>query len=176
MHLYSAFLMMKLGPWIQAKAQIDGGAVKGIGQLIQVNSEIIVLDVKRPGLIDENLSEFGINAPVSFFIGISQCRLGNRLADAGVMQLARKCSQTVFNVTGAFPASELSKTHDQKVLPASKLPYSVVALVLIDTLLELIFWQKLHQLCKNGLPCIHTRSNNRKSESIISSRKIFKTL
>ena len=55
--------MMELGPWIQAKAQVNGGTVKGISQLIQVNSEIIVLDVKRPGLLDENLSEVGIDAP-----------------------------------------------------------------------------------------------------------------
>ena len=114
--------------------------------LQKLENEESIESTNHRELLDKNLSEVGINAPVSFFIGISQCRLGNRLADAGVIQLARECSQTVFNVTETFPPSELSKTHDQKVLPTRKLPYSVVAIVLIDTLLELIFWQKLHQL------------------------------
>jgi hypothetical protein len=53
-----------------------------------------------------------------------------------------ECSKTVIYYTGSItsarlsPACELSKTHDQKMLPASKLSYSVVALVMIDTLLD----------------------------------------
>jgi hypothetical protein len=122
------------------------------------------------------LSEVSINVPVPFLIGISKGRSGNRFADAGVIQLARESSQTVLNITKAFPACELGKTHNQKMLPASKFSYSIVALVIIDTLLELVFWHKLHQLCKDCLSCIHFRSNNKMSEIMISSRKIFKTL
>ena len=141
MHLYSAFLMMKSCPGIQAETQVNGGAVEGIDYIVQVNSEIIVIDVQGSCLLDKNLSEVGIDAPISFLVGISECRSGNRLADARVVQLARKRSQAVLNITEAFPTCELSETHHQKMLPASKLSYSVVSLVVIDTLLELIFWQ-----------------------------------
>ena len=117
-------------------------------ELVLVHLEIVVLDIKRSGLFDKNLSEVGINAPVSFLIGICKCRLGNRLADTGVIQLAGECIQAVFNIAETLPASKLSKTRDKKVLPASKLPYTVVALVFINAFLELVFWHKLEKTDK----------------------------
>ena len=170
MHLYSALLMMEPGPWIQAKAQVYGGAVKCVNHIVQVNSEIIVIDVKRPCLLDEDLSEVSIYAPVPFFIGISKGRSGNRLAKTGMVQPAGKSSQAVLNITKAFPACELGKTHNQKMLSASKLSYSVVASVVINTLLELIFWHECHQLRKDCFTNMHFRSNKGMSENMISNR------
>lgn len=123
-----------------------------------------------------HLSEVGINTPVPFLVGIGKSGSGNWVIDARVVKFAGECSQAVLNITKAFPACELSKTHDQKMLPAGERSHTVVALVMIDTLLELIFWHKLHQLCKDCLSCIHFRSNNRMNENMISSRKIFKPL
>ena len=51
----------------------------------------------------------------------------------------------VFNVQRSCLLDEyLSKAHYQEVLPTGKLSYAVVTLVMIDTLLELVFWHKCH--------------------------------
>jgi len=176
MHLFCTLLMMEFCPGIQTKAQVNGCAVKCIDHIIQIDPEVVIIDVEGPCLFDQDLSEISINASIPFFIGISKSRSGNWFAKAGVIQLSRESSQTVLNITKAFPTSELSKTHYQEMLPASKFSYSIVALIMINALLELIFWHKLHQLCKDCLSCIHFRSNNGMSEIMISSRKIFKTL
>ena len=112
MHLNSTLLMMEFGPGIQTKTQINGGAVERIDHIVQVNPEIIVIDVQRLCLFNEDLNEVSINAPVPFLIGISKGRSGNRFADVGVIQLARKSSQTVLNITKTFPACELGKNHN----------------------------------------------------------------
>ena len=94
--------------------------------------------------LNEDLGEIGINTSIPFLVGISKGRSGNRLTEARVVQLAGESSQAVLNITKAFPACQLSKTHDKKVFPASKFSYSVVAIIIIDTFLELIFWHKCH--------------------------------
>lgn len=176
MHLYCTLLMMEFYPGIQTKTQVNGGTVKCVDHIIKINPEVVIIDVKWSCLFNQDLSEVSINTPVPFLIGICKSRFGNCFAKTGVIQLARESSQTVLNITKTFPTGELGKTHNQEMLPASKFSYSIVALVMIDTLLELIFWYKLHQLCKDCFSCIHFRSNNGRSEFMISSRKIFKTL
>jgi hypothetical protein len=58
----------------------------------------------------------------------------------------------------------------QKVLATGALSDPVVALMAIDTLLELVFWHKIHELGKNCLSGMHFRSNNGRSENMISNR------
>ena len=176
MHLYCTLFMMKFCPWIQTKAQVNGGAVKCINHIIQINPEVIILDVKGPCLFYKDLCKVSINTPVPFLIGISKSRSGNRLPETGVIQLARESSQTVLNITKTFPTGELGKTHCQEMFPASKFSYSIVALIMINTLLELIFWHKCHQLRKDCFTDMHFRSNKERSENIISNRQILKTL
>ncbi len=48
--------MVEFGPGKQTKTQIDGGAVKRIDHIVRVNPEIIVLDIQRPCLFDEQYS------------------------------------------------------------------------------------------------------------------------
>ena len=47
----------------------------------------------------------------------------------------------------------------KKVLTTGALSDPVVALMAIDTLLELVFWYKIHQLGLNCLSEMHFRSN-----------------
>lgn len=87
-----------------------------------------------------------------------------------------KFRQGVLNITKAFSNGELGEAHNQEMLSASKFTNSIVALVIIYTLLELVFWHKCHQLRKDCFTYMHFRSNKEKSENIISNRKIFKPL
>jgi hypothetical protein len=64
----------------------------------------------------------------------------------------------------------LSKTHLQEVLTTGALSIPGVALMAIDTRMELVFWHKLHQLGKNCLSEMHFRSNNGRNKNTISNR------
>ncbi len=57
----------------------------------------------------------------------------------------------------------------QKVLTTGAHSDPVVALLAIDTLLELVFWHKTHQLGKNCLSGMHFRSNNGRSKNMTSN-------
>jgi len=63
--------------------------------------------------------------------------------------------------------------HMQKVLTTGALSDHVAALVGIDTLMELVFWHKIHQLGKNSLPEMHFRSINGVSENMIPNVTFF---
>jgi len=159
MHLYCTLLMVEFCPGIQTKTQVYGCAIKGIDHIVKIDPEVVIINIEGSCLFDQDLSEVSINAPVPFLVCISKSRSGNWFAETGVIQFARESGQAVLNITETFPASELSKTHDKKMLPASKFSYSVVSLVMVNTLLKLVFWHKCHQLCKDGFTYMHFRSN-----------------
>jgi len=56
-------------------------------------------------------------------------------------------------------STRIADSRRKKVLITGALSDHVVALMAIDTLLELVFWHKIHLLGKNCLSGMHFRSN-----------------
>lgn len=63
--------------------------------------------------------------------------------------------------------------HMQKVLTTGARFDPVVALMAIDTLMEIVFWHKIHQLGKNCLSEMHFRLTDGRSENMISNIVFF---
>ena len=87
--------------------------------MIAVDSEIF-FKVKLSDLIDEQLGKVGIDAPIATFVGIGQRAARDLAANACVVQLLFKCSQTALDITQVFPDSRLRKGHAQKLIVARK--------------------------------------------------------
>ena len=59
-----------------------------------------------------------------------------------------------------FPKGQLSKTETQELLPTRKRLYILVAVVALNTLIELKPRESAGQLVKDILPCVHRREKN----------------
>lgn len=84
-----------------------------------MDSEIF-FKVKLSDLIEEQLSKFGIDAPIAAFVGTGQRAARDLAANACVVQLLFKCSQTALDITQVFPDSQLRRGHAQKLIVARK--------------------------------------------------------
>ena len=76
-------MLAKLSPRAKFKTKADGTAVKSINHVIKIKAKVI-LCIERANLLDKNLSEIGIDSPVSFL----KCVTRNSIADTAMIQSA----------------------------------------------------------------------------------------
>lgn len=100
----------EISPWEQSETQIDCRGIKGIDRLVEFNTKL-VLFVKRPGILNENMGEIAVNSPISFFIRVGQGGPGNLPSDAHMVEFGSKSTQAAFDIPKAFPVSQLGKGH-----------------------------------------------------------------
>jgi hypothetical protein len=74
------------------------------------------------------------------------------------VQLARVGSQRHFDVAQALAPSQLSKSHDAKLLRASQAPHARVAAIAGHDARKACPWNELHDLREQGLADIHRKS------------------
>jgi len=159
-------------PREQSQTQIDGRRIQGINRLIQFDTKGVV-HIKFPGLGDENLSEIGINMPISGLIGVGEGIAGDLPSNTQVIQSGLGCAQTGLNISQAFPIGQLGKCHTEILVPAGEADYLVIAVVSIDAFSELVCGDKVHQLGKDRFPGIHSPSPFPLMAEIGISEKIF---
>lgn len=85
MHLDTSFMLVKLSPRAKFKTKADGTAVKCINHVIKIKTKVI-LCIERANLLNKNLSEIGIDSPVSFLISLGKCVTRNSIADTAMIQ------------------------------------------------------------------------------------------
>lgn len=165
----------ELGPREKGQTEVDGGRIQGIDCLIQFDAEGIG-GVKFSGFGDEDLSEVGINSPVSGLIGMCKGIAGDLSPDAQVIESGLGCPKADLDISEAFPVGKLSEGHAEVLIPAGKADHLVIAVVSLDAFSELVCGDKVHQLGKNCFPGIHVLSpfalmqETGISEKIISNR------
>ena len=74
-------------PRTKLKTKADGTAVKSINHVIKIKAKVI-LCIERANLLNKNLSEIGIDSPVSFLISLGKCVTRNSIADTAMIQSA----------------------------------------------------------------------------------------
>ena len=114
-----------------------------------------LVGVKRGGLLDEDLSEVGEEAPVAFFIGVGQRAARDGLADAGVIESRAEGGQTGFNVAEAFAPGQLGEGQDEEVFVSGEFADAEVAVVTGDTLVELVLGEEIQKLGEDGATLVH---------------------
>ena len=92
---------------------------------------------------DQDLREVGIDPPVARFVGVGQSGARHLAAKSQVVELAAYRAQACFDVAQAFAVSQLREGHRQKLVPARKVLYLVIATVAADTFLKLVSGQKI---------------------------------
>jgi len=142
------------GPREKGHTEVDGRRIQSINRLIQFDTEGIG-SVKFSGFLDEDLSEVGINPPVSGLIGMGKSIAGDLPPNPRVIKSGLGYPQADLDISQAFAISKLGECHAEVLVPAREADHLVIAVVSIDAFSELVCWDKVHQLGKDRSPGIH---------------------
>lgn len=168
----SAFVFAEDSPGEKGKTEVDCCGIEDIDRVFELQTEIIV-GIESAGLMDENLGEVRINAPVTGFVGMGQGVPGNIAADTHVIQSIPHRTQTGLDIAEALPKSQLSEGHAEELVETGEAFDLVVAMVSLDAFSELMKRQEIHNLGKDGRRCIHrsllTVSGQKSDHNIKSS-------
>src|SRR5690554_583053 len=172
MHFYTSLILAELCPWAKFKTETDGAAVESINHIVNIKPEL-VLGIKWPHFLYEDLSQFGINAPVSILVGFCQCISRNSITNATVIQLSdnSQCIQARLDITQAVLICILSQAHYKKLIVAGKASGTIITLILGDYFIKFSTRYELHNLSENCLSEIHiVRCLMEKAKLIHSNR------
>ena len=145
MELDGSFSLTELSPREKRQTEVDGGSVEGIDCLFQLDTKVFV-GVKSSGLGNQDLSEVGVDAPISDLVGVSQGIARHVSSKAHMIELLLVAPEASLDVSETFAIGELGKTHTKELIPAGKRFDLVVALVALDTFLKFVLGEELHQL------------------------------
>jgi hypothetical protein len=74
---------------------------------------------------------------------------------SGVVEFWRHRPQAGNDIPKRLSEGQLCKGHAEELIETRKFPYAAVAAVTTHTLIELVFWNEVRQLRKNGTLGIH---------------------
>ena len=152
------FVLPKRGPREQRETEVNRGRIQRIGGGLQIATERFI-GVECGGLLNQNVGEVGKDAPVAFFVGVSQGAAGGGLANAGVIKLRTEGRQTGLDVTQTFAPSQLGKRQDEELFVSGECANAAVAVVTGDTLVELVFGEEVEELGEDGATFVHKVKN-----------------
>ena len=122
--------------------------------MIEVDAKVVV-DVLSFCFGNEYLCEVGINLPRTFFVGVGQSALGDVAAEPCMVEFGFHRPQTYLDIAERFFEGQLCVSHAQELIEARKFPQAVIAAIAEDTLVELVFWNEVHDLRENDPVGIH---------------------
>jgi hypothetical protein len=154
MELYGRFALPEHGPGEKRQTQVDGRGVEGIDGFLQLQAGIVV-GIEISGLMNQNLGEVSIDAPVARFVGVGQSASGHAATESHVIELRRYSTQTSLDIAEALPVGQLSEGHSQKLVPAGKAFDLTVAAVADNAATELRTRQEIDELDKDGFANVH---------------------
>jgi hypothetical protein len=147
----------KRRPVEQAQTENDGGGIQCVGRVLEIEPQVLV-QIKLASAPDQSCSQVGPDSPVARLVGIVPVRAVNAVAKSHGMQLARVGSQGHFDVAHTLSPSQLSKSHDAKLLRASQEPHTRVAAIASHDARKACPWNELHDLREQGLADIYRKS------------------
>ena len=111
----------KRRPVEQTQTQIDGGGIQRVDRFLEIESQVLA-QIKLASAPDHNWGQVGPDSPVARLVGIGQGGAVNAVSKSHGVQLARVGSKRHFDVARTLSPSQLSKSHDAKLLLASQAP------------------------------------------------------
>lgn len=141
-------------PGEQGQAQIDGGGIKCIDSLLQLQAEVIP-GIELSCLGYQDLSEIGIDAPVPFLICFGQGASSDTAPNTHMVASGGDRSQTGFDISQAFTIGQLGEGHAEILIPAGESLGVFVPIVPLNTSAKVVYGKKIHELCKYGFSGIH---------------------
>jgi hypothetical protein len=111
--------------------------------LVEFQSEVFVC-IQLPGDLDQHVSKVGVDAPISFFVGIGQRASRNGAADPCMIKLGLHGPQACLDVAKTLPISQLSEGHAKELIETRKTLNPVLPSISVNTFVEFVFRKKVH--------------------------------
>src|ERR1017187_9537580 len=153
-HLHRTFVLTEPGPRKHRQTKINRCRIQRIQGLNEIHAERIVC-IEWPGNGYQHLGKVCKDAPIVRLVGIAQCRARHASSEAHVVQLAAHRPQASFDVAETLAVCQLSKGHGQILIAARETPMVRISAITLDTLLELVGGQVIHELGEDSLSGIH---------------------
>ena len=137
------FVLPKRGPWEKGETEIDCRGIQGISRLVELQPEVLV-HIQLSGNLDQHLSKVGVDAPISFFVGIGQRASRNSAPYPCVIKLGLHSPQACFDVAKTLPIGQLSEGHAKELIETRKASNPVFALISANAFVEFVSRKKAH--------------------------------
>ena len=149
-----ALSLSELRPREQRQTQIDGRRIERVGCLLQGHAEV-VSGIQSSGDTDQDLAKVGINAPVSFFVGVGERASRDLGSDSCMVKFGLHSAETGFDVSQALAVGQLCECHAAKLICAEEFPCPVISLVSPYAPVEFVGREEVHQLGKDNPSGVH---------------------
>jgi len=110
------------------------------------------------GSSNEDLCKSVIGTPTPHLVGVGQGVSGDLASYPQMVEFGLKLPEDRLRYRAGSPVASAAQRPWTGPVPAGRALGLVVALVLFYTCAEFVEGDKIHQLCKHRLPCIHRRS------------------
>jgi hypothetical protein len=100
-------------------------------------------------LFESEIAKIGKNSPIAFFIGARQGSTNNKLLDPQVTKFIFMSLEAQTNVAQRIQRSQLSEKQQNKLIPTVQIAGMIVAGIVFNTFVKLIFVNKTENLRKN---------------------------
>jgi len=150
------FVLSEFGPNEQRQQKIDCRGIKSVGDLLQLDAEIL-FGIQDGRLLDQDMSKIGENTPDPSFVGIGYGAAGPLSVHPRLLEFGSHGPQTGFDVAQTLPIIELSKRYHQELFVAGQGFDLSVALKPPHALVEFVPRQPVHHLSNNTPSFVHIR-------------------
>ena len=151
--LYRCFFLSEICPRKHRQAQINRGSINGINHLVDVES-VGVFAIKSPCLINQNLRQRFVDAPISAFVCISKVSAGDIATNSHPVKM-RASLQASFDVPQTLPKCDLSESHCQKLISRSHAFAYPWHRVKRHAAIELLTMDEISDLSENKASSVH---------------------
>jgi transcription elongation factor GreA-like protein len=108
---------------------------------------------------NEDLSQFGVDAPIPILVGLSQVRSCNIASDTHVVKMLAS-TQVCFDVSETVAKSYLSENHAEELVSRRKTPTRPLHRKAFDAARKFFWIERVRDLTENDLAKIHSLIEN----------------
>ncbi len=163
-HLDSGLGLSEVCPRKKGERKIHSRRVQGINRVVDLQPQVFAR-VQRPGFAHERLGQILPKPPVALFVGIGESGFGNRLPEAQMVAGSRSRIQAVGNVAQSFPPSQLSESHADELLAATKMPDAGLRVVTLHQAVEGLSVDQIEELSQYKSAGIHAEKHEGNSNA-----------
>ena len=152
--LTAALVERKSAQGNKLRHRSDGGGVHGIERFLDSQSNVFALiefDRRR----NQSMTERFEQSPIASLVGVGQRGAGYLAANPNVIELGALRIEASYQISQAFPTSQLGIRDTQKLGPGREVSDSVVRCISIDEMLEMTEGNEVQQLREYRPATIH---------------------
>jgi len=145
MHFNRTLIGSEHCPWKKRQAKINFGCIQSVDRFLQCDTKR-VFGVQFSCMMNQDMRKVLMNAPIPFFIGISQSTSCNRATDAHMVEFILHPEQAGRDVSKALTIGQLSKEDVKILIETGERLNLKIATVLLDASTKLMERRRFLQL------------------------------